>query len=117
MTEFNKHQRYIIAVDDDAIILNVLINHLKRFLPEDIKLIALDNAASALEACNGIVEAESELVLIIGTNCANGKDIRILPKKIINKTAPNNNICLPIIKIKSDVEVSITHLSMSTIFM
>jgi hypothetical protein len=36
MSEFSKYQRYIIAVDDDAIILNVLINHLKRFLPEDI---------------------------------------------------------------------------------
>lgn len=67
------------------------------------------------ELVRGTLEAESEL--IIGINCANGNVIGILPKKIINRTTPNNNICPPIIKIKSDVEVSITHLSMSTIFM
>jgi hypothetical protein len=67
------------------------------------------------ELVRGTLEAESELIM--GTNCANGNIIGILPKKIINRTTPNNNICPPIIKIKSDVEVSITHLSMSTIFM
>jgi hypothetical protein len=61
-------------------------------------------------------EFEFKLLPTNGKNGANGKDIGILPKKIINRTTPNNNICPPIIKIKSDVEVSITHLSMSTIF-
>jgi len=60
-----KYNRYMIAVDDDMIILNVLINHLKRFLPKDIELVALDNAESALIECNKIMEAEAELVLII----------------------------------------------------
>lgn len=88
MSEFSKYQRYIIAVDDDAIILNVLINHLKRFLPEDITLIALDNAASALEACNGIVQAESELVLIISDYLMypmKGSDLLIQVSQIIPK--------------------------------
>ena len=51
-----------------------------------------------------------------GANFANGNIIGILPKKIINRTNANNNICPPIIKIKSDVEVSITHFSIPTIF-
>jgi hypothetical protein len=51
-----------------------------------------------------------------GANFANGNLIGILPKKIINKTNANNNICPPIIKTKSDVEVSITHFSILTIF-
>ena len=63
--EYIKQNRYMIAVDDDLIILNVLINHLKRFLPQDIELVALDNAESALIECNKIIEAEAELVLII----------------------------------------------------
>jgi serine phosphatase RsbU (regulator of sigma subunit) len=63
--EYIKQNRYMIAVDDDMIILNVLINHLKRFLPKDIELVALDNAESALIECNKIIEAEAELVLII----------------------------------------------------
>jgi serine phosphatase RsbU (regulator of sigma subunit)/CheY-like chemotaxis protein len=88
MSEFSKYQRYIIAVDDDAIILNVLINHLKRFLPEDITLIALDNAASALEACHGMVAAESELVLIISDYLMypmKGSDLLIQVSQIIPK--------------------------------
>jgi serine phosphatase RsbU (regulator of sigma subunit) len=55
----------MIAVDDDTIILNVLINHLKRFLPKDIELIAVDNPQAALEECNNIIDSEAELVLII----------------------------------------------------
>jgi serine phosphatase RsbU (regulator of sigma subunit) len=55
----------MIAVDDDTIILNVLINHLKRFLPSDVNLIAVDNPQSALEECQNIINAEAELVLII----------------------------------------------------
>jgi hypothetical protein len=51
-----------------------------------------------------------------GANFANGNLIGILPKKIINRTNANNNICPPIIKTKSDVEVSITHFSILTIF-
>jgi hypothetical protein len=51
-----------------------------------------------------------------GASGPNGNVIGILPKKIINRTTPNNNICPPIIKIKSDVEVSITHFSIPTIF-
>jgi len=62
-------------------------------------------------------EFEPELLPTNEANGVNGKIIDILPKKRINRTDPNNNICPPIIKIKSDVEVSITHLSMSTIFM
>ena len=62
-------------------------------------------------------EFEFELPLINGRNGDNGKDIGILPKKIINRINPNNNTCPPIIKIKSDVEVSITHWSIPTIFM
>ncbi len=88
MSEFSKYQRYIIAVDDDAIILNVLINHLKRFLPEDITLIALDNAASALDACHGMVAAESELVLIISDYLMypmKGSDLLIQVSQIIPK--------------------------------
>ena len=64
-TTYIKQNRYMIAVDDDMIILNVLINHLKRFLPKDIELVALDNAESALTECSKIIEAEAELVLII----------------------------------------------------
>ena len=63
-----------------------------------------------------LVEFASELLLINGTNDANGNVIDILPNKIINRNVANNNICPPIIKIKSDVEVSITHLSIPTIF-
>jgi serine phosphatase RsbU (regulator of sigma subunit) len=88
MSEFSKYQRYIIAVDDDAIILNVLINHLKRFLPEDITLIALDNAASALDACHGMVAAESELILIISDYLMypmKGSDLLIQVSQIIPK--------------------------------
>lgn len=88
MAEYSKHQRFIIAVDDDAIILNVLINHLKRFLPEDITLIALDNAASALEACQQIIAAESELVLIISDYLMypmKGSDLLIQVSQIIPK--------------------------------
>ena len=88
MSEFSKYQRYIIAVDDDAIILNVLINHLKRFLPEDISLIALDNAASALEACHGMIAAESELVLIISDYLMypmKGSDLLIQVSQIVPK--------------------------------
>jgi serine phosphatase RsbU (regulator of sigma subunit)/CheY-like chemotaxis protein len=88
MSEFSKYQRYIIAVDDDAIILNVLINHLKRFLPEDITLIALDNAASALEACHGMIAAESELVLIISDYLMypmKGSDLLIQVSQIVPK--------------------------------
>jgi serine phosphatase RsbU (regulator of sigma subunit)/CheY-like chemotaxis protein len=55
----------MIAVDDDTIILNVLINHLKRFLPSDINLVAVDNPQSALDECSNIIEADAELVLII----------------------------------------------------
>jgi serine phosphatase RsbU (regulator of sigma subunit) len=64
-TTYIKHNRYMIAVDDDLIILNVLINHLKRFLPKDLELVALDNAESALAECTKIIEAQAELVLII----------------------------------------------------
>jgi serine phosphatase RsbU (regulator of sigma subunit) len=88
MADYSKHQRFIIAVDDDAIILNVLINHLKRFLPEDITLIALDNAASALEACQQIIAAESELVLIISDYLMypmKGSDLLIQVSQIIPK--------------------------------
>lgn len=88
MAEYSKHQRFIIAVDDDAIILNVLINHLKRFLPEDITLIAVDNAASALEACHHILAAESELVLIISDYLMypmKGSDLLIQVSQIIPK--------------------------------
>ncbi|MEN9395353.1 MAG: hypothetical protein RL362_1574, partial [Bacteroidota bacterium] len=65
MSQYIKHNRYMIAVDDDTIILNVLINHLKRFLPADITLVAVDNPQSALEECHNIMDAEAELVLII----------------------------------------------------
>lgn len=65
MSQYTKNNRYMIAVDDDTIILNVLINHLKRFLPSDIQLVAVDNAQAALEACQDIIEAGAELVLII----------------------------------------------------
>ncbi|MEY3598308.1 MAG: hypothetical protein RL521_730 [Bacteroidota bacterium] len=65
MSQYSKHSRYMIAVDDDTIILNVLINHLKRFLPSDLQLIAVDNPQSALEECQNIMESEAELVLII----------------------------------------------------
>ncbi len=88
MAEYSKHQRFIIAVDDDAIILNVLINHLKRFLPEDITLIAVDNAAGALEACHQIIAAESELVLIISDYLMypmKGSDLLIQVSQIIPK--------------------------------
>lgn len=65
MSQYIKNNRYMIAVDDDTIILNVLINHLKRFLPADIQLIAVDNPQSALEECQNVMSAEAELVLII----------------------------------------------------
>jgi serine phosphatase RsbU (regulator of sigma subunit) len=65
MSTYPKNNRYMIAVDDDTIILNVLINHLKRFLPKDIELIAVDNPQAALEECNNIINSEAELVLII----------------------------------------------------
>ncbi len=65
MSTYPKNNRYMIAVDDDTIILNVLINHLKRFLPKDIELIAVDNPQAALEECNNIIDSEAELVLII----------------------------------------------------
>jgi serine phosphatase RsbU (regulator of sigma subunit) len=65
MSTYPKNNRYMIAVDDDTIILNVLINHLKRFLPNDIELIAVDNPQAALEECNNIIDSEAELVLII----------------------------------------------------
>ncbi len=65
MSIYPKNNRYMIAVDDDTIILNVLINHLKRFLPKDIELIAVDNPQSALEECNNVISSGSELVLII----------------------------------------------------
>ncbi|MBM3429032.1 MAG: response regulator, partial [Bacteroidetes bacterium] len=65
MSQYTKNNRYMIAVDDDTIILNVLINHLKRFLPSDIQLVAVDNPHAALEACQDIIEVGAELVLII----------------------------------------------------
>ncbi len=65
MSQYTKNNRYMIAVDDDTIILNVLINHLKRFLPSDVQLVAVDNPQAALEECQNIMEAQAELVLII----------------------------------------------------
>jgi hypothetical protein len=57
-----------------------------------------------------------ELLLTMEVSGAIGNVIGNLPKKIINRTSPKNSICPPIIKIKSDVEVSMTHFSMSTIY-
>jgi hypothetical protein len=65
--------------------------------------------------CCALAELVAELLPTIEVSDTNGNVIGNLPKKIINRTTNNNNNCPPIIKIKSDVEVSITHLSMSTI--
>lgn len=50
-----------------------------------------------------------EFVAIMGTNLPNGNEIGKDPKKRTNKMIAKNNSCLPIIKMKSDLETSTIH--------
>lgn len=90
----------------------------EEFVTADISILILFLLFYDFFALAEFADAEfvPEMLLTNGANDVNGNVIGILPKKIINRTNPNNNTCPPIIKIKSDVEVSITHWSILTIF-
>jgi serine phosphatase RsbU (regulator of sigma subunit) len=58
-------KRYIILVDDEAIILSVLSLHVKSFLPEGIELLTANSGESALEQIIPIIEKNGELICVI----------------------------------------------------
>ena len=58
-------KRYIILVDDEAIILSVLSLHVKSFLPEGIELITANSGESALEKLTPLLEEGGELLCVI----------------------------------------------------
>jgi serine phosphatase RsbU (regulator of sigma subunit) len=58
-------KRYIILVDDEAIILSVLSLHVKSFLPEGIELLTANSGESALEKLIPLIEDHGELICVI----------------------------------------------------
>ena len=58
-------KRYIILVDDEAIILSVLSLHVKSFLPEGIELLTANSGESALEKLTPLIEDGGELICVI----------------------------------------------------
>lgn len=58
-------KRYIILVDDEAIILSVLSLHVKSFLPEGIELLTANSGESALEKLTPLIEEGGELICVI----------------------------------------------------
>jgi len=60
-----KGKRYVILVDDEAIILSVLSLHVKSFLPEGIELLTANSGESALEKLTPLLEDGGELLCVI----------------------------------------------------
>lgn len=60
-----KGKRYVILVDDEAIILSVLSLHVKSFLPEGIELLTANSGESALEKLTPLLEEGGELLCVI----------------------------------------------------
>ncbi len=58
-------KRYIILVDDEAIILSVLSLHVKSFLPKGIELLTANSGESALEQIVPLIEKNGELICVI----------------------------------------------------
>lgn len=58
-------KRYIILVDDEAIILSVLSVHVKTFLPEGIELLTANSGESALEKLKLILQEGGELLCVV----------------------------------------------------
>lgn len=58
-------KRYIILVDDEAIILSVLSLHVKSFLPKGIELLTANSGESALEQIVPLIENNGELICVI----------------------------------------------------
>ena len=58
-------QRYIILVDDEAIILSVLSLHVKSFLPKGIELLTANSGESALEKLTPLLQEGGELICVI----------------------------------------------------
>jgi hypothetical protein len=102
--------------DISILILFLLFYYFFAFAELAVDGLAVDELALDKFLLVGFVTLILELLPTNAANGANGNVIGILPKKIINRTTNNNNNCPPIIKIKSDVEVSMTHFSIPTIF-
>lgn len=60
-----KGKRYVILVDDEAIILSVLSLHVKSFLPEGIELLTANSGESALEKLTPLLKDGGELLCVI----------------------------------------------------
>ncbi len=60
-----KGKRYVILVDDEAIILSVLSLHVKSFLPEGIELLTANSGESALEKLTPLLQDGGELLCVI----------------------------------------------------
>jgi len=60
-----KGKRYVILVDDEAIILSVLSLHVKSFLPEGIELLTANSGESALEKLTPLLKEGGELLCVI----------------------------------------------------
>lgn len=58
-------KRYIILVDDEAIILSVLSVHVKTFLPEGIELLTANSGESALKKLTPLLQEGGELICVI----------------------------------------------------
>lgn len=60
-----KGKRYVLLVDDEAIILSVLSLHVKSFLPEGIELLTASSGESALEKLAPLLQDGGELLCVI----------------------------------------------------
>jgi sigma-B regulation protein RsbU (phosphoserine phosphatase) len=60
-----KGKRYVLLVDDEAIILSVLSLHVKSFLPEGIELHTASSGESALEKLAPLLQDGGELLCVI----------------------------------------------------
>ena len=61
----NSDKKYILVVDDEAIILRVLLHHLTRFLPPEIEIITAMSGEEALSRSQMILEEGGRIVCVI----------------------------------------------------
>lgn len=58
-------KKYILVVDDEAIILRVLLHHLSRFLPPEIEIITAMSGEEALARTQTIRDEGGQIVCVI----------------------------------------------------